>query len=31
MKKLEVAGFFCPGPKADPWILKGRWATGQLR
>ena len=20
---------FCPGPKADPWILKGRCATGQ--
>ena len=19
-----------PGLKADPWILKGRWATGQL-
>ena len=23
MEKLEVRGF-CPGPKANPWILKGR-------
>ena len=27
MQKLEVLG---PGPKADPWIPKGRSATGQL-
>ena len=20
----------CPGPRADRWILKGRWATGQI-
>ena len=22
--------FLGPGPKADPWIPKGRWATGQF-
>ena len=27
MDKLEVVG---PGPKADPWIPKGRWDTNQL-
>ena len=29
MEKLEVVGLG-PGLKADPWISKGRWATGQL-
>ena len=29
MEKLEVMGPWS-GMKADPWIPKGRWATGQL-